>query len=78
MLDLIRMDDNGNVVLTQSGSELAMLPTPIINSVDRSTLGALQSPISEDEAMFLLNQIKVLFPNEFEDGRFTNLPEKSA
>ena len=66
MLDLIRMDDNGNVVLTQSGSELALLPTPIINSVDRTKLGALQSPISEDEAMFLLNQIKVLFPNEFE------------
>ena len=42
------------------------MPTPIINYGEELTLGALQSPISEDEAMFLLYQIKVLFPNEFE------------
>ena len=58
MLDLIRMDDNGNVVLTQSGSELALLPTPIINSVDRTKLGALQSPLVKTKQCFCLIKSK--------------------
>ena len=66
MLGLIRMDENGHIVLTKSGSELALLPNPIINFDDRLISEGLQSPISKDEAEFLLHRIELLFPNEFE------------
>lgn len=66
MLDLIRMDENGNVVLTKSGSELAMLTNPVLNSDEGSKIEDLQSPLSREEGEFLLRRIEALFPNEFE------------
>lgn len=66
MLDLIRMDENGNVVLTKSGSELAMLTNPVLNSDEGSKYEGLQSPLSIEEGEFLLRRIEVLFSNEFE------------
>ena len=65
-MNLITMDEEGNVILTETGAYLAELKNPIMEDTTQVFDELVQSTLSLVESEVLLQQIEHIYPSEFE------------